>query len=508
MYIIPLEVKPSLRNVPLVTLLLIAINIMLFAWHDAYDHKIYDKGLEYYSSSGLDRDEFPVLKEYLMKNPRFDWPEDLFENAESNPRIRSRMAAIAYYSRDFSEYIKDRRIEKVKADPAYLPLYNAWLERRLELDRIRASSVSGRYAYTPADNKPVTWITCMFLHGSWEHVVGNMLFLLLFGWGLEFILGSMLYLFVYIAAGVIATLTHGIFNAGSLTSLVGASGAVSGVMGAYVGYFGLRKINFFYNFGFYFGKLRAPAIAVLGFYLVKELYGTFFANDNVAYLAHFGGFIGGAGLVWALSHLQKQYTKSKGASDAKDTPVKFGSQEFHHYKEKENELARLQTHFLSISQSKEQLDLDSAERKMFKALEEFPTDTILWKSLYDTASIRIHSKSYQQTTLAIIKHFLKLKALTEEQSSFLVEMLVDYEKHAPHKLLLKNTGLLTSLSTLFLKRQNARGAKLTLKYLLELERENLSQKTKGLAQQLSELLRHSKKVSDVRYREKLSLIAA
>ena len=507
MYIIPLEVKPSWRNVPIVTLVVVILNLALYAWHSQYDKKIEEQALEYYSSSGLDRDEFEDLKRFLLDKTEFGYTESYFKRAETDPYIKEELAMMAYYYRDFSQTIRDQRFEKVADDPAYLPLYNAWLEKRLALDALYKKSITGRFAYTPGNNNPVTWITSVFMHGSWGHVIGNMVFLLLFGWGLEFILGSLLYLFVYLATGAIAAVTFGAFNINSLIPLVGASGAVSGVMGAYIGYFRTRKINFFYNFAFYFGKIRAPALLVLGFYLLKELYGTFFADDNVAYLAHFGGFLGGAGIVYLLSLIQeKVIAKRVDSNDHQARAMQFGSEQFHEYQEEEDKRNKLKDAKLAINQSLEALDLDLAERKTFKVLEEFGHDLALWQTLYQTASIRAHAKSYQQTTLAIVKHFLKEKSLTAADIDFLRDLLLDYEKRSPKKLLLSNAGILSSLSELFIRKQDTLGAKLTMKYLLAAENDSLSGRAKQLAQGLHQLLMHSRKIADVRYREKLELL--
>jgi membrane associated rhomboid family serine protease len=133
----------------------------------------------------------------------------------------------------------------------------------------------------------VAVLVSMFLHGSLLHLAGNMLFLWIFGNNVEDRLGPVRYLAFYALAGVVATLVHIAFQPGSTVPLVGASGAIAGVMGAYLVWFPRARILTLVTFFL----VEIPAIWVLGFWFVSQ----FFINplSGVASMAHVGGFVFG-----------------------------------------------------------------------------------------------------------------------------------------------------------------------------------------------------------------------
>ena len=130
-------------------------------------------------------------------------------------------------------------------------------------------------------------VVSMFLHGALLHLAGNMLFLWIFGNNIEDRLGPVRYLAFYVAAGVVATLAHVAFQPDSTIPLVGASGAIAGVMGAYLVWFPRARILTLVVFVL----IEIPAMWVLGFWFVSQ----FFINpmSGVASMAHVGGFVFG-----------------------------------------------------------------------------------------------------------------------------------------------------------------------------------------------------------------------
>jgi outer membrane protein assembly factor BamD (BamD/ComL family) len=117
--------------------------------------------------------------------------------------------------------------------------------------------------------------------------------LFLVGFLVESVIGKVFFLTNYLFSALAAIVVYLLTSNGS--SLLGASGAVSGLMGIYTVIFGLRKIDLFYSFGFYFDRIRAPAILLLPIWLGTELYQYFYDKDShIAYMAHFGGLICGA----------------------------------------------------------------------------------------------------------------------------------------------------------------------------------------------------------------------
>jgi membrane associated rhomboid family serine protease len=144
----------------------------------------------------------------------------------------------------------------------------------------------------PGKNVYLAVLFSMFLHGSVLHVLGNMLFLWIFGNNIEDRMGPILYLIFYLAAGVIATAAFVALNSNSAVPLVGASGAIAGVMGAYLIWFPHARV--WTLVGFF--PLYLPAVFVLGLWFVLQFATN--PNEGVAWQAHVGGFV--AGIVVAL----------------------------------------------------------------------------------------------------------------------------------------------------------------------------------------------------------------
>lgn len=154
------------------------------------------------------------------------------------------------------------------------------------------------YAFIPAvftnGENLHSLITSMFLHGSWMHLAGNMLFLYIFGDNIEGKLGEFLFFFFYISAGLSATFLQYIGDPSSVIPNVGASGAIAGVMGAYVVWFPHGKIDMLMLFGAMSRMVTVPAYTMLLYWFAIQLVSGFTgADDGVAYLAHIGGFVFG-----------------------------------------------------------------------------------------------------------------------------------------------------------------------------------------------------------------------
>lgn len=141
----------------------------------------------------------------------------------------------------------------------------------------------------PVVNPWLTIFTSMFLHGGYLHIIGNMWSLWIFGNNVEDALGHLRYLLLYLFWGVVAALSHILFNWGSPVPVVGASGAIAGVMGAYLLLFPHARIDCVLWF-FIITFVEVPAIFFLIFWFVSQF---IVYNPGVAYLAHIGGFAAG-----------------------------------------------------------------------------------------------------------------------------------------------------------------------------------------------------------------------
>ena len=160
------------------------------------------------------------------------------------------------------------------------------------------------HGFRPADPAVTALFTSMFLHAGFMHLAGNMLFLWIYGDNVEHRMGPFRYLLAYLATGVAATLFHTLFDAGSELPLVGASGAISGVLGFYFIWFPRNRVRLWIVlFPFFMQVVRWPARMVLGVYLFIDnvmpfLIAQGMEGGGVAYGAHIGGFLGGLGWAW------------------------------------------------------------------------------------------------------------------------------------------------------------------------------------------------------------------
>jgi rhomboid family protein len=165
----------------------------------------------------------------------------------------------------------------------------------------------------------IPYLTSMFLHGGWMHLIGNMWYLWIFGDNVEDRLGHFRYLVFYLLCGIGAGFVHTVMNAHSIIPSVGASGAIAGVLGAYVVSYPSARVLTLVPIFFFIQIIEIPALIVLGFWFVMQfLYGTASlavstsANTGgVAWWAHIGGFIIGIILlgVFARKPRYDQYSR-------------------------------------------------------------------------------------------------------------------------------------------------------------------------------------------------------
>jgi hypothetical protein len=140
----------------------------------------------------------------------------------------------------------------------------------------------------------------VFLHGSFWHLLSNMVFLFAFGYTVELTLGHWRYLVLYLLCGIGGDIGDLIARWGTYGAGIGASGAISGLMAMYVVLYGARRIRFFYQFLFYFDYVSAPAIILLPLWIGTELLQHWFDSfSNVAHMAHVGGLLPAQVLAWA-----------------------------------------------------------------------------------------------------------------------------------------------------------------------------------------------------------------
>ncbi len=161
------------------------------------------------------------------------------------------------------------------------------------------------------DLPPANWLpvpgsiwTSLFLHGGWLHLIGNMWFLWIFGDNVEEALGRFRYVIFYVVVGTVAALAQCFAMPNSVAPMIGASGAVAGVLGGYVMLYPRARIDTFMPIPFLFNLVALPAWFFLGFWFLSQFF--LGAASGIAWMAHVGGFLAGIGLVRLLARARKK----------------------------------------------------------------------------------------------------------------------------------------------------------------------------------------------------------
>ncbi|MDA0740068.1 MAG: rhomboid family intramembrane serine protease [Nitrospirae bacterium] len=149
-------------------------------------------------------------------------------------------------------------------------------------------------------------MTSMFLHGGWMHLIGNMMYLWIFGNNIEDVMGHVKFIMFYALCGIFAALSHAAIDSESAIPMVGASGAISGVLGAYLLLYPHARVLVLIPFGFFTQMIYVPAGIVLGLWFLLQLVSGGMSAGNqgggVAFFAHIGGFVAGMALIPLFKH--------------------------------------------------------------------------------------------------------------------------------------------------------------------------------------------------------------
>ena len=271
------------RRWPIITFALIALNIVIFLG----THWTIDK---------QEPELFDVRVHVLLlaaEHPELKMPDDVQKFVEdfqkSNPEAWKQAGSQSRKPFDLEE-LRERQMQ----DPEELQAEMDSLAQRFH--EVQEHSILQNYAFIPAERKPITYLTSIFLHAGWLHLIGNMWFLWLSGFILEDNWGRVIYLVFYLLAGVAATQFHAWAYPDSVVPCLGASGAIAALMGAFLVRFPKLKIDMWGTAFFVRFRFKAPAYTLLPLWLLSEIfYGTLVGKiSGVAHWAHIGGFVFGA----------------------------------------------------------------------------------------------------------------------------------------------------------------------------------------------------------------------
>ena len=292
------------RRWPYVTFVTIVLNIVIFILTTG---AIERQNAEY-AARTREAVEYYLAHPYLAPAPPLD-------------RLLERMSRSEMERRGL---LADEESARTPADrgPGIHPVIREAMQAELNalcraMSLAESASPLKKYAYIPVDNSLLGLLTYQFLHGGWLHLLGNMLFLYLAGCNVEDRWGRVLFPLFYLSAGVVAALTHKLAAPQSISPLIGASGAIAGVMGAFLVKFARTRIKFLLILFFRPRFFSAPAYLMLPLWLLQQalfgmMAGGLGAEGGVAFWAHIGGFLYGVlfAVVLGLSGLDARIDQS------------------------------------------------------------------------------------------------------------------------------------------------------------------------------------------------------
>ncbi len=258
-----------------------------------------------------------------------------------------------------------------------------------EFETVEQGSILTKYAYVPAHPRAISYITANFLHGGWIHLIGNMWFLWLAGFILEDNWGRVIYPLFYLVAGAAALQFYGWCAHGSYMPLIGASGAVAALMGAFLVRFPKMKIEMMLFLIIFRIRFKAPAYWLLPLWLAMEFfYGSALGTTSpVAHWAHVGGFLFGMAGAFAL----QQSGLEQKANDAIESKISWSS---------DPEVVR-------ASEAMEQGKLDEAASILQKHVTANPNSADALNLLQQAQWRRNDMPAYRDVTIQLCQVYLK-----------------------------------------------------------------------------------------------------
>ncbi len=377
MLLIPITKKASWRNPPWITIALILINVFVFVLFQRNDDERWADAMTFYFESDLANLEADFYKDYLEIEGRIRE----IENIPGSDAPESEKRAYYYFEiRESKDFVQ--RVDQGHVIPPHDARLMQWRNLRDNYEQLLERIVAVKYGFRPAMPSLLTWISTMFLHGDWGHLIGNMIFLWLVGCLIEYGCRHMVFPVIYLLGGLSATGFFWLLNMYSTIPLVGASGAIAGIMGAFTVFYGFSKVNIFINLGFYFNYLKFPAIFLLPLWMGNELYQMFFNDGSaVAYAAHLGGLGGGAVMALVVSRIPGMLDKEafEGVEEDKVRPLVESALKY-----------------------MRELKFDKARPLLIEALTHAPDDISIWRHLNVVDGQNPLSDQFHQTVSRLL----------------------------------------------------------------------------------------------------------
>lgn len=296
MPLIPVHEKLSRKNPPILTILLIVINIFIFFFFQLNEDFYYEQCVNHYLNDEILDVELALYGDFLELTAREKIIIPEFEDIDEENQFYFDIYNKIENNHKFFNYLNSGRLINTESKE-----FLKWKSLRAKYEKEKSRVFSFKYGLIPGDLKLFSFFSSMFLHSSFAHLFGNMIFLWLVGVMLEYHCSRTGFTFIYLFSGVFSGFIFYLFNKTSLIPLVGASGAISGFMGAFTILFMKNRVKVFLFLGFYFNYFRLPAIMLLPIWILNEIYPLLMeAESSIAYECHIGGLLFGvlSGLIY------------------------------------------------------------------------------------------------------------------------------------------------------------------------------------------------------------------
>lgn len=375
---LPFDRKLDWTNPPYVTIFLILLNCFIFSIFQSNDSKQFTLAYDYYFDSELPEIELPYYILYLKHQTNYQLVTAIQNNIDhKNEPALMKQVVDMLHDGAYKKALQQNKIIRPENDD-----FRKWQILRTNFETKLNSIISYKYSLIASDPQLITLITHIFLHADSVHLIGNMVFLFIFGFVLEIVFGRPLYLAAYLLSGIGSGIFYIMLDSNSAAAGIGASGAISGLVGMYTVAFGLRKIRFFYFLVFYFNYIKAPAIILLPLWFIYDLSQQFWGPENVNNIAHIGGLLCGA----LIAYLLKRFSNMINMSYLDQHDIKADFQ--HRY--------RQALDFISI------LNFDKAQPLLKKLLVESPDDLNVKFQLYNISKHQPNSIEFHQLAIDLM----------------------------------------------------------------------------------------------------------
>lgn len=372
-----------------VTLLSILLCIIYFTYQ-ANDQSNQQKALEYYFQSKLYQLELPGYVDYLTQKP--------YEQNVLKPNIsKMELYWLSRGDSEFQQLLSDGKIVQTTH-----PFYWEWYTRHRYYQYLLNLDTTNLDGFKSAEPHLDDALTSIFLHGGFLHLLGNVLFLIFIGRYVEAYLGGIVTLISFVFLGMASVGAYYALTLPTLYPLVGASGAIAGLMGIFTILYQSEKLSFFVNIFFFSGVFRFKAILLLPVWIGWEcLQNLWLSVDSVAYTAHIGGLFVGAIFGVLLTRLLPQLNLKK-------------NQDCEHSEFRQEYSKAL--YFLT------NLDFPEAQKRLLELHEKYPEERAVLYKLY--AILKLDPLSLQYKIIA--QEIIKLKLYDPDELAIQHEVDVHY----------------------------------------------------------------------------------